>query len=121
VIDVGDEVEALDLGSIGPEIERHELFPNRTNASFIQVDGSTVRARIHERGAGETLSSGTGASGAAVAAVLGGVASPITVRLDGGELTVEVAADLEVRLTGTAEAVFTGELSSDLARTLERT
>ena len=49
-----------------------QLFPNRTNVSFIRVDGSTVRARIFERGVGETLSSGTGASGAAVAAFLGG-------------------------------------------------
>jgi diaminopimelate epimerase len=120
VIDVGDEVEALDLGAIGPEVERHELFPNRTNASFIRVDGAGVRARIYERGAGETLSSGTGASGAAVAAVLGGAASPITVRLDGGELTVDVSDELEVRLTGTAEPVFAGQFSPELRRALER-
>ena len=98
VIDAGDGIEELDLGAIGPEIEHNALFPNRTNASFIRVDGSTVRARIFERGVGETLSSGTGASGAAVAAVLRGSATPITVRLDGGELTVEVTEDLEVRL-----------------------
>ena len=69
---------------------------------------------------GETLSSGTGASGAAVAAVLGGAASPIVVELDGGELTVEVGEDLDVRLTGTAEPVFRGELSPELVRALER-
>ena len=63
---VGDELEELDLGEIGPEIEGHELFPNRTNVSFLAIDGSRVRARIFERGVGETLSSGTGASGAAV-------------------------------------------------------
>jgi diaminopimelate epimerase len=113
VIEVGDEVEDLDLESIGPEIESHELFPNRTNVSFTRTDGSTVRARIFERGAGETLSSGTGASGAAVAAVLGGAESPIKVRLDGGELTVEVSVELDVRLTGTAEPVYAGELSAD--------
>jgi diaminopimelate epimerase len=118
VIDAGDEVEDLDLGAIGPEIEHSELFPNRTNVSFIRVDGSTVRARIFERGVGETLSSGTGASGAAVAAVLEGSASPITVRLDGGELEVEVDEDLEVRLSGTAEPVFRGELSEELVRAL---
>ena len=72
VIEVGDELEELDLAAVGPEIERSELFPNRTNVSFIRIDGSTVRARIFERGVGETLSSGTGASGAAVAAVLRG-------------------------------------------------
>jgi diaminopimelate epimerase len=118
VIDAGDEVEGLDLGAIGPEIEHSELFPNRTNVSFIRVDGSTVRARIFERGVGETLSSGTGASGAAVAAVLEGSASPINVRLDGGELEVKVDEDLEVRLSGTAEPVFGGELSEELVRAL---
>jgi diaminopimelate epimerase len=119
VIEVGDEVEELDLTSFGPEIERHELFPNRTNVSFTRVDGSTVRARIFERGVGETLSSGTGASGAAVAAVLRGADSQITVRLDGGELEVEVSDDLDVVLTGPAEPVFTGELSPELLARLQ--
>jgi diaminopimelate epimerase len=118
VIDAGDEVEDLDLGSIGPEIEHSELFPRRTNVSFIRVDGSAVRARIFERGVGETLSSGTGASGAAVAATLRGASSPITVQLDGGELTVEVGDDLQVRLAGTARPVFAGELSPALLRAL---
>jgi diaminopimelate epimerase len=117
-IDVGGEVEELDLGRIGPEIERSTLFPNRTNVSFIRVDGSNVRARIFERGVGETLSSGTGASGAAVAAFLGGAASPITVLLDGGALTVEISDGLAVRLTGKAEPVFFGELSAELVREL---
>ena len=72
VIDVGDEIEGLAIGSFGHEIERNPLFPNRTNVSFIRVDGSRVRARIFERGVGETLASGTGASGAAVAAVVAG-------------------------------------------------
>jgi diaminopimelate epimerase len=120
VIDVGDEVERIDLGAVAPEIERHELFPERTNVSFVRVDGSAVRARIFERGVGETLSSGTGASGAAVAAVLGGARSPITVRLDGGELEVEVGPDLDVVLTGPAEPVFAGELSPRLLTALER-
>ncbi len=119
VIDAGDEVEELDLGLLGPQVEHSELFPNRTNVSFIRVDGSTVRARIFERGVGETLSSGTGASGAAVTAFLGGASSPITVRLDGGELGVEVNESLEVRLTGTAEPVFAGELAPELLRRLQ--
>jgi diaminopimelate epimerase len=118
VIEVGDEVEELDLSVIGPPIESHPLFPNRTNVSFTRVDESTVRARIFERGVGETLSSGTGASGAAVAAVLGGASSPIAVRLDGGELTVEVSDDLGVRLTGTAEPVYAGELSAEVVAAL---
>ncbi len=98
---VGDELEALDLGAIGPPIEGNtELFPNRTNVSIIRVDGSTVRERIFERGVGETLSSGTGASGAAVAAFLGGFSSPIPVILDGGELTGEITAVLDFTLSG---------------------
>src|SRR5215210_1426477 len=67
VVSAGERVEDLDLGEIGPGIEGNtELFPNRTNVSFTRVEGSTARARIFERGVGETLSSGTGASGAAV-------------------------------------------------------
>ncbi len=117
-IEVGDEVEDLDLEAIGPEIESHELFPNRTNVSFLRIDGSRVRARIFERGVGETLSSGTGASGAAVAAFLRGAPSPITVELDGGELEVEISGDLDIRLSGWAEPICTGELSPELLRAL---
>ena len=119
VIEVGDEVEDLDLAAIGPGVEANELFPQRTNVSFVRVDGSTVRARIFERGVGETLSSGTGASGAAVAAVLGGAASPIAVHLDGGELTVDVSEELDVVLTGPAEPVYAGEASPELAQALD--
>jgi len=120
VIEVGDEVEELDVGAIGPAIEGNtEQFPNRTNVSFIRVDGSAVRARIYERGVGETLASGTGASGAAVAAFLSGAPSPITVKLDGGELLVEITDDLDVTLTGTAGPVYRGELSDELVRELD--
>ena len=122
VIEVGDDLETLDLSVVGPGIEGNaDLFPNRTNVSFTEMDGSRVRARIFERGVGETLSSGTGASGAAVAAfLLGGAPSPITVQLDGGELTVEVTDGLDVTLTGTAEPVYTGELSAEFVRALEQ-
>jgi diaminopimelate epimerase len=120
VVEVGDEVEDLDLTAIGPGIEHHELFPNRTNVCFTRVDGSSVRARIYERGVGETMSSGTGACGAAVAAVLDGARSPISVRLDGGELEVAVDGELEVTLTGPAEPVFTGEIAGELLAKLER-
>ena len=117
VIDVGREVEELDLSAIGPSIEVNtELFPNRTNVSVIRVEGSTVRARIFERGVGETLSSGTGAAAAAVAAFLTGTSSPLQVMLDGGDLTVEVSADLDVTLTGTASPVYSGELAAELLR-----
>jgi diaminopimelate epimerase len=112
------ELEELDLAEIGPGIEANELFPNRTNVSFIAIDGDRVRARIFERGVGETLSSGTGASGAAVTAVLRGSLSPITVELDGGELVVDVSEELDVTLTGWAEPVCSGELSPELLAAL---
>ena len=121
VIEAGGELEDLDLGAIGPEIERAELFPNRTNVSFVAIDGSDVRARIFERGVGETLSSGTGASGAAVAAFLRGAPSPITVSLDGGELTVEITEELDITLIGTAEPICAGELSAELVTALGET
>jgi diaminopimelate epimerase len=117
-IRVDEGLEELDLPAIGPEIETHEAFPNRTNVSFFSADGSRIRARIFERGVGETLASGTGASGAAVAAFLAGARSPLTVELDGGELEVEVSDELEVRLTGWAEPIYSGELSADFVRSL---
>jgi diaminopimelate epimerase len=120
VVEAPDDLEGLDLGALGPPIERSELFPNRTNVSFIRIDSDhQVRARIFERGVGETLSSGTGASGAAIAAVLRGARSPVTVTLDGGELDVEVSEELDVTLTGWAEPVFAGEFSDEFVARLE--
>jgi diaminopimelate epimerase len=119
-IEVPDGLENLDLDEIGPGIEGHELFPNRTNVSFFRVNGNRVRVRIFERGVGETLSSGTGASGAAVAAFLNGAPSPITVELDGGELEVEISDDLDVTLSGWAEPICSGELSAELLAALAR-
>jgi diaminopimelate epimerase len=115
---VGEELDELDLGEIGPAIEGHELFPNRTNVSFLAIEGSRVRARIFERGVGETLSSGTGASGAAVTAYLRGAESPLVVELEGGELQVAISEDLGVQLDGWAEPVFAGELSPELLQAL---
>jgi diaminopimelate epimerase len=107
-----DELEVLDVQAIGPQIERSALFPNRTNVSwFAPTSPTTIRARIFERGVGETTASGTGACGAAVAHVLEGGDSPVTVVLDGGELEVEVAHDLRVDLTGWAVPVYAGVLS----------
>jgi diaminopimelate epimerase len=120
-IEVGDELEQLDIGAYGPGIEGHELFPNRTNVSFWRREGDDeVRARIFERGVGETMASGTGATGAAVAAVLRGVDSPVTVHLDGGELEVEVGEDLHVNLSGWAVPVYEGRLSDDFLEELQR-
>jgi diaminopimelate epimerase len=123
-IEVSDGLEALDLPAVGEPIESgaEGRFPNRTNVSFWRVtsrEEGRIRARIYERGVGETLSSGTGASGAAIAAYLRGLPSPITVELDGGELVVEVSPELDVMLTGTAEPVFRGEFSPELLARLE--
>jgi len=119
-IECPDGLEALDLPAIGPALERHEVFPNRTNVSFWRRESDNeITARIFERGVGETMSSGTGATGAAVAAVLRGVDSPVTVHLDGGDLEVEVGEDLHVNLTGWAVPVYAGELSPELLEALQ--
>lgn len=113
------ELESLDLSVIGPQIEYHELFPNRTNVSFFtELSDGRIRARIFERGVGETSASGTGACGAAVASVLRGGDSPVVVTLDGGELTVEVDEALGMTLTGSAEPVYRGEFSDELLAAL---
>ena len=110
-----EELEALDLPAIGPAIEHSELFPNRTNVSFFrELAPDRIRARIFERGVGETSASGTGASGAAIAHVLRGGDSPVTVVLDGGELTVDVDESLLFTLTGWAVPVYAGEASAAL-------
>jgi diaminopimelate epimerase len=121
-IEAGDELDGLDLQRYGPGIERNELFPNRTNASFWRRTGEAeIRARIFERGVGETMASGTGATGAAVAATLRGVASPVTVVLDGGELAIDVGDDLQVEMTGWARPVYAGTLSEDFLKELNAT
>jgi diaminopimelate epimerase len=116
------ELAELDLPAIGPAIERHELFPNRTNVSWFAVrDPSAIRARIFERGVGETAASGTGATGAAVAHVLSGGRSPVTVVLDGGNLVVEVGQDLHLNLSGWAVPVFRGTLADEFVEELHAT
>jgi diaminopimelate epimerase len=130
-IHVSDLVElaSLDLPQIGPSIESDSRFPNRTNVSwYTELDHGVpgrIRARIFERGVGETLSSGTGATGAAVAHIAGypGADRPaaVEVLLDGGELLVEVGEDLGVNLTGWARPVFTGSLSEEFEKELHET
>ena len=116
------ELDALDLAAVGPEIEHHQLFPNRTNVSWFTVLGpKRIRARIFERGVGETSASGTGATGAAIAYVLHGGASPVTVLLEGGELEVEVGKDLHINLTGWAVPVFRGALADEFIKELHAT
>lgn len=116
-IRVADEAEldALDLPVLGGTIEHDARFPNRTNVSFwTELAPDRIRARIFERGAGETQSSGTGSCGAAVAHVLRGGDSPVTVVLDGGKLVVDVEEDLHVDLSGWAVPVYAGRVSDEL-------
>jgi len=114
-----EALAALDLAALGPPIEHAPLFPHRTNVSFWTPLGPAfIRARIFERGVGETLSSGTGACGAAVAHVLRGGDSPVLVQLDGGELEVDVDEALHVELTGWAVPVWRGELAPELVADL---
>jgi diaminopimelate epimerase len=104
-------VEAFDFDwrSMGAEIERHPHFPNRTNVSFVRpVDAHTIDVRFYERGAGETMSSGTGATGAAAAAVARGFAtSPVHVLTPAGTLKIRIDGDYF--LTGPAEIVADGQ------------
>jgi diaminopimelate epimerase len=107
------EVEALDLLAVGPRVEQDPLFPDRTNVEFAFVRGvGEVRMRIWERGAGETLASGSGSCSVAVAAIRAGLAgSPLRVVLDGGTVGIEWAGEGEpVYMTGPAEYVCEGEL-----------
>jgi diaminopimelate epimerase len=117
-----EELETLELADVGPGIEHHPLFPNRTNVSWYRpLEPGVIRARIFERGVGETLSSGTGACGAAIAHHLDGGPRKIVVALDGGELTVELGENLQVTLTGWAVPVCAGTLSDDFRKELDET
>ncbi len=125
-------LQALDLPAIGPALEGDPEFPNRTNVSwYVELDAgppARLRARIFERGVGETLSSGTGASGAAIAYLVAGASdrapgpprerTSVIVELDGGELEVEVDEQLRVHLSGWALPVFAGSLSEQLVEEL---
>jgi len=100
---------SFDWRAMGAEIEAHPHFPQRTNVSFIRpLDEHTIETRFYERGAGETLSSGTGATGAAAAAVARGMAaSPVQVITPAGPLIIRLEEN--AFLTGPAEIVAAGE------------
>ena len=103
-----------DLLRLGPLVENHQRFPERTNVQLVRVDGPhELTVGVWERGAGETLSSGTSSVAAAAAAVARGwCQSPVTVHLAGGDLTVELA-DGEARLTGPAQEICIVELAPE--------
>jgi diaminopimelate epimerase len=111
-----DDVRTAPVLTLGPQIERHARFPRRVNAGFLQVvNRQTVRLRVFERGAGETLACGTGACAAVVAGIrLGLLDARVDVETRGGVLTIEwtdtPAHDQAVRMTGPATTVFEGEI-----------
>ncbi len=98
----------FDWRAMGAEIERHPQFPNRTNVSFVRpVDEHTIDVRFFERGAGETMSSGTGSTGAAAAAIARGFTqSPVHVRTPAG--TIEIRHEEDIYLTGPAQLIAEG-------------
>lgn len=108
-----DSVEAAPLQTLGPKVETHPVFPERTNVPFAQaVDRKHLRLRVWERGTGETLACGTGACAAVVAAILNDLTDRhVTVSLPGGKLQIEWQEDGPVRMTGPVVEVFRGELT----------
>ena len=113
-VQVVDKAETAPVAETGPLIESHPRFARRVNAGFMQViDRHTIRLRVYERGAGETLACGTGACAAAVAGIRRGLLdSPVKVHTHGGDLTIEWDGDA-LRMTGPATTVFTGQIDID--------
>jgi diaminopimelate epimerase len=105
-----DDVEAVDLATIGPKLEHHDFFPHRINVHFAQVvDQSHIIQRTWERGAGITLACGTGACSVGVAGVETGRSNrDVEIKLPGGRLKIEYKEDGHVFMTGPAETVFVG-------------
>ncbi len=107
-----NDVKSIPVDKIGPKIENHPLFPDKTNVEFIQVlNRKELNFRVWERGVGETLACGTGACAALVAAVLNKKTDrKATIHLPGGDLDIQWADDGYVYMTGPAELVFKGEI-----------
>ena len=113
---VVDDVDAVPLEQLGPKIENHPAFPNRTNVQFVQVvDPETVRIVIWERGAGVTLASGSSSSAVVAATHRLGLTGPeVKVQSPGGELGIRIDKNGEIWLTGPVEESCSGDLSQDL-------
>ena len=109
-----DKVDAIDVHMVGPEFEHCEYFPDGINTEFIRVvNKATIKMRVWERGSGETWACGTGACAAVVAAVLAGYCEKdtnVTVKLRGGDLTVNYHSDGDVELMGNVKTVYEGTL-----------
>lgn len=108
-----DDIETTDIESLGPLIEQHIDFPQRTNAGFMQIiDRTSIKLRVYERGAGETLACGTGACAAVVSGILRGqLDNHVNVELAGGTLHIQWDGDDQpVWMTGAATRVFSGTI-----------
>ena len=119
--DAGETWSREDLLLLGPALEHHALFPKRTNVQLVVPTGpKEISILIWERGAGETQASGSSSCAAASAAVrLGLVQSPVTVKMPGGALNVEVASDFSLTMKGPVAEVARGTLSPSFVRGLK--
>jgi diaminopimelate epimerase len=114
VIFLDEDISGFQVHVYGPEIERHNIFPKRSNVEFVNVKNkSELKMRVWERGSGETMACGTGASAAAVAAMLKGLTNKkVTVHLAGGDLIIEWIDNNHVYMTGPAVEVFDGRIKA---------
>lgn len=110
-----NSVDKIDLNTVGPLFERHEMFPERINAEFVEIsDKNHLKMRVWERGSGETLACGTGACAVGVASVINGYSKQnenIEINLPGGVLTVCWMDNNNVYLTGEAVEIYCGSIN----------
>lgn len=108
-----EDITSTPLTTLGPKIEHHAAFPGGVNVEFVQVlQENELRMRVWERGSGVTMACGTGACASVMAAISQGLCryqTPITVHLDGGDLSIQINTDNTVTMIGPAETVFEGE------------
>ncbi len=106
-----EDANAVELGRLGPEIERDPLFPQRINVNVASIEDGAIRLRVWERGAGLTQACGTGACATAVAAIRKRIAeTPVEVRLPGGTLAIAWVPGGSIRMSGPASHVFSGAI-----------
>jgi diaminopimelate epimerase len=122
VIFIDEDVNNVPVTVYGPAIEHHSIFPDKTNVEFVNVlNKKEMKMRVWERGAGETMACGTGASASAVAAMLKGLTErKVTIHLLGGDLNIEWPKDERVYMTGPAVEVFEGRISNLSGKRIER-
>ncbi|HTZ17282.1 MAG TPA: diaminopimelate epimerase [Dissulfurispiraceae bacterium] len=115
VIFLDEDIWKFPVGTYGPQIENHPLFPKRTNVEFVNVKSrDNLAMRVWERGSGETLACGTGATATAIAAMIKKLAErQVSVRLTGGDLLIKWENNNHAYMTGPAVEVFEGEIRND--------